>query len=349
MKCSYCYYLKEDKGPLHIDYDLLEKYIADYLSNNQGPNIYFVWHGGEPSLAGIDFFKKAVELQKKHNVHNYDIWNSLQTNGYLIDDEWVEFLRNNHFDVGLSIDGYKQLHDAQRRTAGGEKTFDRVYENGKKLIAAGINVDLLCTVTNEASKHPKEIYESLKSLNSGWIQFIPIVNYDNGKASDDSVTPEGYGRFLCDIFDLWYPDRHEVNIQLFSETMLQMTGKPANVCYLNEYCGLAMAVEKDGNVYSCDHFVRKDYLLGNIRESSMLDLVNSEKQLDFGRAKKDKLAIKCQSCPYLRLCNGGCLKDRFLKQEKGHDLSYLCEGLRMYYEHCIPGFVEFFKELRNSK
>ena len=340
LHCSYCYYLDAGarNGQFHqqrMTDQLLENYIRQYIEASPGPTVQFTWHGGEPALAGLDFYKKAVALQKKYLPQGWECWNNLQTNGLLLNDEWCEFLAENHFDVGLSIDGSQQIHDRYRKHPNGRGSFEEAAAAVRRLQAHGIQPDLLCTVTADSAKDPLAVYRGLKSLNTGWIQFIPIVRRENGKVTPDSVTPEGYGKFLCDIFDQWiYHDLGQLDIQLFAEMALVWSGGEASLCWMAPVCGRVLIVEQDGGVYSCDHFVDPQHHIGNIQEASLAQLAELPFQQQFGNAKRDKLTSQCKNCRWLSLCNGGCLKDRFAVSEEGEPgLYYLCDGLRALFAH----------------
>ncbi len=341
LRCSYCYYLDAGTrtGKPHqtrMTDEMLEEFIRGYIKASPGPNVSFVWHGGEPTLAGLPFFEKAVALQKKYLPEGFSCWNNLQTNGILLDEEWCRFLAENHFDVGLSIDGASWIHDRFRKDINGNGTYDRTVEAAKRLKAAGIRPDLLCTVTRASSEEPLAVYRALRGLDTGWIQFIPIVCRDEqGNVTPDSVTPEGYGRFLSVIFDEWLQnDLGKLDVQLFAEMATVYAGRPASLCYMAPRCGRVLIVEHDGSVYSCDHFVDGDHRIGNIAETSLGALVDSPLQKKFGGSKEEKLTAKCKRCPWLFLCRGGCLKDRFAVTEDGEEgLYYLCKGMEAFFAH----------------
>ncbi|MBE6988514.1 MAG: anaerobic sulfatase maturase [Ruminococcaceae bacterium] len=336
MNCAYCYYLEKgqfstSKKQTRMSFSLLEKLIKQTIEANEGPVVSFVWHGGEPTLAGLDFYKQVVAIEKKYLPKGWQAWNNLQTNGLIINDEWCKFLRDNRFDVGLSIDGDKLTHDKNRRDKGGNPTYDRIYKAAQKLKAYGIMPDLLCTVNAETVKNPLEVYRALRALDTGWAQFIPVVVRDeNGNIDPISVTPEAYGDFLCDVFDQWVKnDLGKLDIQLFAETAKVWAGGKAGVCHLAETCGQVLVCEEDGSIYACDHFVDNEHRLGNLMANNMAKLAHSERQIAFGNAKKDSLTDECKACPYLNVCNGGCPKDRF--GENGQ--YYLCKGLKKYFAH----------------
>ena len=341
MRCSYCYYL-----PLNISHNTLmsletaEKMVRNCIESSTGDTVSFVWHGGEPTLRGLDFYRQVVDIQKKYLPEGWQCWNNLQTNGLGLNDEWCQFLKENHFDVGLSIDGTPSRHDSNRQDASGNSTYERIKKNIALLQSYGINPDLLCTVNSETVRKPLEVYENLKNLRTGWIQFIPVVNRDpDGTIRDESVTPEEYGDFLCRIFNQWiFNDLGKVNVQLFAEIINTYAGGSPMLCWLQETCGNVPVVEADGKVYACDHFVRERYCIGTVDES-FADMLDKEEQRKFGLSKRDGLSEKCVNCRYLKLCHGGCLKDRFGEQGE----NYLCEGLLSLFrlsERIIKDLIE---------
>ena len=377
LRCCYCYYLKADEQhPIGREYlmsdEILEKFIREYIQNNPAETIPFTWHGGEPALAGLAFFKRAVELQRKYLPAGKTVWNNLQTNGTLLNDEWCAFLAENHWDVGLSIDGSAAVHDKYRRDAGGAGTFERVREACLRLKRHGVLPDLLCTVTADSAADPLAVYRGLRELDTGWIQFIPIVRWikadgsirdtaeDAGLASDraelaglrptvssqashsspvtpESVTGRMFGEFLNTIFDEWVAqDIGRIDVQLFAETCEMIAGGTPRLCTLGETCGRVLVLESDGSVYACDHFVQPEYKLGNILDRNLAELADLPEQLAFGRAKRDVLPVKCRQCPRLRLCHGGCLKDRYLPVSSSAPIHWLCEGYEMFYAHAVP-------------
>ena len=340
MCCSYCYYLHtagSSAGGRMSD-KLLERMIRSYVEAAEGPVISFTWHGGEPTLAGLQFYKDAVTLQKKYLPEGWQCWNNLQTNGLALDEQWCEFLSREHFDVSLSLDGDRQNHDRIRRDTAGSATYDRVAQNVSLLKSFGIRPDLLCTVTASAAENGKRIYRALRELDTGWMQFIPIVVRDEGgKVTDVSVSPEAYGAFLKEVFSEWiFHDLDKTEVQLFSEMALVLSGQPANLCWMRETCGDVPVVEKDGSVFSCDHFVRQEYCIGSLLESDFSELMDSPAQNRFRREKKESLPSACRTCPWLALCNGGCPKDRFSDAPGGGKRYYLCEGLQSFFSYAVP-------------
>ena len=337
QRCEYCYYLgtaetlhNAEAG--HMSDELLETFIRSYIESSPGPVVSFTWHGGEPTIAGLDFYRRAVRLQKKYLPSGWSCWNNLQTNGLLLDDEWCQFLAEEHFDVGLSMDGDAENHDLMRHDVGGHGTYERVLAAAQRLMGHGIRPDLLCTVTSFASKRPLEIYRALRALNTGWIQFIPIIRRNpDGTLTEDSVTGEQYGSFLCEIFDEWVrSDIGRLDVQLFAETALVWAGGEPSLCWMSQTCGRALIVERDGGVYSCDHFVDLKHRLGSITERSLGEYADAPEQLAFGANKHERLPAKCRSCAYLKLCGGGCPKDR---EGEPEGRNVLCSGLYQFFSH----------------
>jgi uncharacterized protein len=341
LECSYCYYLETTRlyprpHQFRMSDALLETYIRQYISASPGPVVLFVWHGGEPTLAGLDFFRHAVELQKRYLPQGWNGWNNLQTNGILLDDDWCSFLADAHFDVGLSVDGTQWLHDTYRKDLRGQGTYDRAVTAVRRLQAHGVQPDLLCVVTSAVAKEPISVYRALRDLNTGWIQFIPIVRRTpDGQVTPDSVTGEEYGNFLRTVFDEWiHHDLGKLNVQFFAEMMLVWSGATANVCWMAPTCGRVLIVEHDGGVYSCDHFVTPEHRIGELETSPLSTLVNAPIQRRFGDDKRDRLPRQCLSCSWLTVCNGGCLKDRFATAEDGEaGLNYLCSGLKNFFAY----------------
>lgn len=341
LKCNYCYYSEtghfyESPHPFRMSDALLEAYIRQYIVDSPGPVVSFVWHGGEPTLAGLDFYRLAVELQKRYLPEGWTCWNNLQTNGLLLDDAWCAFLAAAHFDVGLSIDGTQWLHDTCRTDHQGRGSYDRAVEAVHRLQAHGIQPDLLCTVTTAIAKEPIAVYQALRDLNTGWIQFIPIVRRTtDGTVTPDSVTGDAYGHFLCAIFDTWIDhDLGRLDVQLFAEMMLVWSGGTTSVCWMAPTCGRVLVIEHDGGVYACDHFVTPDHRIGELETSSLGTLVEAPVQRQFGNDKQDRLPGHCRACTWLAICNGGCPKDRFAVGEEGESkLNYLCSGFRLFFAH----------------
>ncbi|MDR0314217.1 MAG: anaerobic sulfatase maturase [Treponema sp.] len=344
LQCSYCYYRNTvyaetgTSGP-RMTNETLERFIRQYFEASPGPVVSFVWHGGEPALAGLDFYRLAVDLQKRYLPEGWTCWNSLQTNGTLLNDAWCSFLAEAHFDVGLSIDGTQWIHDQYRKDHQDRGTYQLAKDTVKRLQSHGIQPDLLCTVTAETAKEPLAVYRALRALGTGWIQFIPIVRRDNEeKLMLDSVSGVDYGNFLCSVFDEWVlHDLGQLDVQLFAETMRVWSDGSAGLCWMSPTCGRALIVEQDGGVYSCDHFVNVTHRIGDISSSHLGTLADLPVQRRFGEDKQDELCAQCRSCPWLAVCNGGCPKDRFALSEDGEPgLNHLCAGLKHFFSYIEP-------------
>lgn len=369
LDCDYCYYLSKadllgQHGHQPIDDGLLEKFIADYIAGNDATEVEFEWQGGEPTLLGIEFFQKVVDLQKKHCPRGKRALNSLQTNGTLIDERWCEFLHANRFLVGLSIDGPKALHDTYRQTKGRQPTFDRVVAAARLLRKHGVEFNTLTVINRTNAKRPLDVYRFLsREIGPRVMQFIPLVepkvfatvapyHWDPATlpvvgtsqarpgtpgsfVTDWSVDPDDFGGFLCKVFDDWYNrDRGKRFVNLFESFVAVRLGLPAQICVFHDLCGKAPLMERDGSLYSCDHFVYPEYRLGNIQEAPLVDAVFSQRQVKFGHDKSESLPKYCRSCPHLGSCWGECPRNRFVKTPDGEPgLNYLCPGLKRFFEH----------------
>ena len=341
MRCTYCYYLDKGRYSSHarqtrMRYSLLEKLIRQTIASSKGPVVSFTWHGGEPTLAGLEFYQHVVALQRKYLPQGWTAWNNLQTNGLLLTDKWCRFLKEHRFDVGLSMDGGAYVHDQNRRDGNGEGTYARVRRAVDRLQAVGIQPDLLCTVNAASLQDPLDVYRSLRELGTGWMQFIPIVvRRQDGGLTPQSVTAAGYGAFLCTVFDEWIAhDLGALDVQLFAETARVWAGGQASLCWMAPTCGRVLIAEEDGSVYACDHFVDPAHRLGNLADTPLEQMANSPQQLAFGDGKRDALTQQCRRCPWLACCNGGCPKDRFGVSEDGEAGHFLlCDGLRRFFAH----------------
>ena len=347
MHCKYCYYLEKGKFSTHLkqtrmSFTLLERLIRQTIEGNPGPVVSFTWHGGEPTIAGLDFYKKVIEFEKKYLPRGWQAWNNLQTNGLLINDSWAKFLKENSFDVGISIDGDELVHNSNRLDISGHVTYGAVRTSVYKLKKVGIQPDLLCTVNSVTVRHSLDVYKSLRELDTGWIQFVPIViRLPDGSYAPETVMPGDYGNFLCAVFDEWIKsDLGKLDVQLFAETSRILAGGKPSVCWMNKTCGRVLVVEEDGSIYSCDHFVDDEHRLGNLASSRLSTLASNQIQAIFGNSKKALLIQECKSCPYLNLCGGGCLKDRF-NEESGQ--YFLCSGMKKFFSHAVPVLNEAIK------
>lgn len=347
LNCEYCYYL--DKRNLYpaenkfkMSEKILEKYIKQYLDAVRGPIVQFGWQGGEPTLRGIDFFKKVIELQQKYLPAGWHVENSLQTNGTLLNDQWAQFLKENKFLVGISIDGPAALHNKYRKDKLGQGSFSKVLAGLEKLENYQVDYNVLTVVNDSNSQQPNEVYGFLKDLKVNFMQFIPIVELDQeGDLTSRSVKPIEYAKFLIKIFNQWITDIGEVYVQIFEEVLGVYLGRQANLCIFNSECGKGPVMEYNGDLYSCDHFVDPEYKLGNINDKSILEMMNLKKQYEFGRAKREKLNQKCLVCDYLFICNGGCPKNRIIDTGDKCKLNYLCDGYKLFFEYINP----FMKKL----
>jgi len=349
LNCTYCYYLgKKDLYPGTLKYkmsdELLEKYIIQQIEATTDDVIMFSWHGGEPTLAGLDFYKNVVRLQKILLPEGRSIINGIQTNGTLIDDEWCSFLAEENFLVGLSIDGPGKLHNLNRRTPTGSSSFELAERGFKKLLGHGLMPEILCVVNSTNSAYPLEIYNYFKSLGARYMTFLPLVIHDKNSesgASSDSVIAEDFGRFLCSIFDEWVQnDIGKIKIQIFEEAARTAFDKEHTLCIFKVDCGGVPVVEHNGDFYSCDHFADRAHFVGNITERSLTSLLDSPEQKAFGKEKSEKLPHYCQVCNVKEMCNGECPKNRFISTPGGEPgLNYLCPGYKQFFNHCRP-FVE---------
>jgi len=347
LRCDYCFFLKKEAlypgSAFRMTDEVHEAYIRQLLDAHQVPQVTIAWQGGEPTLMGLDFFRRSVELQKKFRRPGPRIENTFQTNGILLDDEWCRFFHENNFLIGLSLDGPKALHDVYRKDRGGHGTFDRVLAAARLLQAHKVEFNILCTVNAKNSRHPLEVYRFFRDeLRAHYIQFIPIVERDNetgyqeGKTvTDRSVDPDEFGRFLIAIFDEWVKkDVGTTFVLNFDGALAGWLDMAGTVCIFGPTCGLGLALEHNGDLYSCDHFVEPKHLLGNILETPLIDLVASEKQLTFGRDKKETLPRYCRDCEFLRICHGECPKNRFVETpDRDHGLNYLCGGYQAFFKH----------------
>ena len=322
---------------------LLETYIRQLIEAQPGPEVTVAWQGGEPTLMGLDFFRRSVEFLEKYRRPGSRIVNTIQTNGTLIDAEWAAFFREHDFLVGVSIDGPRELHDAYRVDKGGKPTFDAVMRGLRALRDGGVAHNVLTTVHHANESQPLEVYHFLRDdAGAQFIQFIPIVERGDaanagtdGALSQRSVDSDAWGQFLIAIFDEWVRrDVGSVFVQMFDAALAAWVGEPSPLCIFAETCGDALALEHNGDVYSCDHFVEPAHLLGNIERDSLIELVSSEKQRGFGDAKRDTLPQYCRECDVRFACHGECPKNRFITTPDGQPgLNYLCAGYKSFFHH----------------
>ena len=360
LDCKYCFYLEKESLYPNVDKwampaDVLESYIRQYIEAHDTPMVNFAWQGGEPTLLGVDYFRKLVEIQKRY-ANGKQIQNAFQTNGVLLNDAWAELFKESGFLIGLSIDGPRALHDTYRVDKGGQPTFDKVMRGMEVLKRHGIEFNTLTTVHRGNADQPLEVYRFLRDNGSGFMQFIPIVEriaghttaeglqlispkfHDPARVAPWSVEPKQFGRFLCAIFDEWVrKDVGRVFVQLFDVSLEMWAGLEASLCVFRRQCGAALAIEHCGDLYSCDHFVYPENRLGNIMELPLETLVNSDQQRGFGEAKETTLPKYCRECDVRFACNGECPKHRFLTTPDGEPgLNYLCAGYKMFFRHIDP-------------
>ncbi len=371
LACDYCYYLEkerlyDDSSVEKMDDRMLDLFTKQYLEAQTQQEVLFTWHGGEPLLQPIAFYKKALMYQRKYG-RGYSISNCIQTNGTLINDEWCRFLKDNHFLVGVSIDGTAEMHDRYRRNRNGRESHDRVLRGIELMRHHGVEFNIMAVVNNRNADYPIEFYRYLKQLGSPFIQFAPIVerlHHGNTKLllalpDDDgtpslapfSVTPQQWGAFLCKLFDEWIKeDVGKVYIQLFDATLANWMGVAPGICTLSKTCGHAAVMEMNGDVYACDHYVFPDYKIGNIRTKTVTEMMLDPRQRNFGTDKRDSLPLQCKKCKWLFACNGECPKNRFVTTNEGEPgLNYLCEGYSMFFSYTAP-YMEFMcGELKNQR
>ena len=363
LGCKYCFFLSKKNlypnSSFRMSDELLETYTRQYIEAQQIPQATFAWQGGEPTLMGLDFFKRSIQYQQKYRRPKMIIQNTMQTNGTLLDDDWCEFFHENNFLIGLSLDGPRELHDPYRVDKTGKPTFDRVMKAARLLREHKVDYNILTTVHAANADHPLEVYRFLRdNVKASFIQFIPIVERDNdtgyqegNTVTDRSVKADQYGRFLISIFDEWVKrDVGKTYVQIFDVALAAWAGFPPGICAFSETCGSALAMEHNGDMYSCDHFVEPKYLLGNINDRHMAELAASKKQRKFGRDKLDCLPEYCRKCEVKFACNGECPKNRFIDTPDGKaGLNYLCAGYREFFRH-IDGPMRFMAyELRQGR
>jgi uncharacterized protein len=346
LDCQYCYYLTKarlypETRSFRMPDDLLEEYIVQQISAAPGNEVLFSWHGGEPTMLGLDFFRRVVELQRRHCPAGQHVANGIQTNGVLLTEAWCRFLAAEQFGVGLSLDGPRELHDAYRATKDHRTTHRQVMQGYRLLRQHGIPVDLLCVVHAQNVRRPLEVYHFFKEIGAQYLSFIPLVEPQTGSpggVSGRTVPAEAFGEFLCTIFDEWV--RHDVGriiVQIFEEAARPAYGLRHSLCVFRPTCGDVPVVEHNGDFYQCDHFVTPERRLGNIRETPLAELLESPAQEAFGRAKQEGLPRCCQACDVRTMCNGGCPKDRILQAPDGEPgLNWLCAGYRRFFLHCRP-------------
>jgi serine-type anaerobic sulfatase-maturating enzyme len=385
LDCKYCFYLSKETlpngpGAGQMSDETLELFIRQYIQGVTGPEVVFSWQGGEPTLRGIDFFRRVVALQKEYAKPGQRIENDLQTNGVLLNEDWAAFLKENRFLVGLSIDGPRELHDKFRVNKGGAPTFDKVIAAANLLRKAGVRFNTLTCVHRFNASRPLDVYRFLRNeLDSTYIQFIPIVqardfetaapqardlmqlpivgtpearpDHPNSVVTDWSVDPDQYGYFLSRVFDEWTrKDLGKVLVNHFETLVAQHMGLPSQLCIYNEFCGKGVAIEHDGSVYACDHYVYPEYRLGTLCEKPIDQMVFSPTQVKFGYAKSETLPRYCRECVFKRDCWGECPKNRLIRTPDGEPgLNYLCSGLRRFFKHALPEIERIAASIRRPE
>ena len=365
LACKYCYYLEKNKlyptAQRHLMSDeMLEQFTREYIEAQTMNQVLFTWHGGEPLLRSIDFYRKALSLQQKY-AGGRRIDNVIQTNGTLLTDEWCEFFAQNHWLVGISIDGPQPYHDHYRLTAAGKPSWQKVMQGIKLLKKHGVEWNAMAVVNAYNVNHPLEFYRFFKQNGCQFLQFTPIVErqtrHEDGRTlasladkneiplSEASVTPEQWGYFLCAIFDEWVrKDVGKIFVEIFDCTLANWMGVSPGICAYSKECGHAGVMEHNGDVYSCDHFVFPEYKLGNIRDHSLIDMLYGEQQQEFSRLKHSSLPRQCKECDMEFACHGECPKNRFMKDKYGDSgLNYLCPGYYHYYQHVAP-YMDYMKQ-----
>jgi len=359
LACRYCFYLEKAglypaAGRFRMSDAVLERFVRDYIESQDTPEIQFAWQGGEPTLLGVDFFRRVVELQRRFCPPGRKVANAFQTNGTLLDDEWGQFLKEHGFLVGISVDGPADMHDHWRVDRGGHPTHGKVMHGIAVLKRHGVEFNTLTVVHGHNAKRPREVYDFLRRHGSGFMQFIPLVERASGgeglappptldssakaPVTRWSVDPGDYGEFLCAIFDEWVRrDVGKVFVQLFDVALGVWMNLPASLCVFGETCGAALVVEHNGDVYACDHYVYPDWKLGNLLATPLTALAGSTRQIAFGDAKRDGLPGQCRSCDVGFACRGECPKHRFTRSESGEPgLNYLCPAYRRFFRHADP-------------
>ncbi len=365
LACKYCYYLEKNKlyptAQRHLMSDeMLEQFTREYIEAQTMNQVLFTWHGGEPLLRSIDFYRKALSLQQKY-AGGRRIDNVIQTNGTLLTDEWCEFFAQNHWLVGISIDGPQPDHDHYRLTAAGKPSWKKVMQGIKLLKKHGVEWNAMAVVNAYNANHPLEFYRFFKENGCQFLQFTPIVErltrHEDGRTlasladkdeislSEASVAPEQWGYFLCAIFDEWVrKDVGKIFVEIFDCTLANWMGISPGICAYSKECGHAGVMEHNGDVYSCDHFVFPEYKLGNIRDLSLIDMLYGEQQQEFSRLKHSSLPRQCKECDMKFACHGECPKNRFMKDKYGDSgLNYLCPGYYHYYQHVAP-YMDYMKQ-----
>lgn len=344
--CDYCYYL--DKGPEagsgappRMTEDLLESYVRQHFEASPDEVVRFSWHGGEPTILGLDYFRRVIEIERRLSPPGRTIANGIQTNGTLLDDEWGEFLAAEGFSVGLSLDGPREIHDRHRRSRDGKPSFDGALRGYEVLRRHGVPTDILCVVSAANAPRPLEVYRFFRRIGASFVTFLPLVEKRPGSANDvtdSSVSAEAWGEFLCAVFDEWVErDIGRIKVQIVEEAARTAFGQEHSFCLFRPVCGDIPVLERTGDVFSCDHYVDAAHALGDITTTPLADLLESPKQRTFGLAKRDALPCVCRACDVLEMCNGECPKNRFAISPDGEPgLNHLCAGYKRFFTHVRP-------------
>jgi uncharacterized protein len=373
LNCTYCYYLEKEKlysetGNFKMSEELLENFTKQFIESQEVPTVTFTWQGGEPTLLGIEYFQRAVEFQQKYKGSK-KIENSFQTNGTRLSEDWCRFFKKNNFLVGISIDGPELLHDKYRKSKTGKSTHQEVMHGIKLLKRFRVDFNTLSVINEANVTKPLEVYRFLKKIGSGFIQFIPIVERrsettpndgltlvspkfeDAAQLTEWSIRARQFGKFMITIFDEWVRnDVGKVFVQLFDVTLANWVGAPPGLCVFAETCGEAAVMEHNGDLYSCDHFVYPENLLGNIKDTSMSEMMASGRQIQFGKDKRDTLPRQCLLCEVRFACHGGCPKSRIAVTSDGQTgLNWLCEGYKAFFEHVKPYMDFMANELAHER
>jgi len=365
LRCDYCFFLEKSElypgSDFRMTDEVMEAFTRQTIAAQQVPFVTLAWQGGEPTLMGLDFFRRALEVERDALPPGWNVERTIQTNGTLLDDEWAEFLARNNILVGLSLDGPRELHDVYRHDGAGRSVFDSVEAAARLLQKHGAEFNVLCTINAANSLHPLEVYRYFRDeLGARYLQFIPIVEVESrptaslpGTATSRSVSPLAYGEFLSAIFDEWVRnDVGEMFVQFFDGVLAAYLRGDSSLCVLRPTCGEGVALEHNGDVYSCDHFVDAPHLLGNIMETPIGELVRSDQQRAFGEAKRDTLPGYCRACDFVFACNGECPKNRILLTPDGEPgLNWLCEGLTYFFAHSdrrMKMLAELLREGRDA-
>ena len=364
LACAYCYYLEKanlykDTSKHVMSDELLEKFICEYIGSQTMHEVLFTWHGGETLMRPLNFYRKVVELQRRY-AGGHAIDNCIQTNGTLLTDEWCEFFKEHNWLVGVSIDGPQEFHDEYRKNRLGRPSFAKVMQGIRLLNKHGVEWNAMAVVNDYNADYPLEFYHFFKEIGCRYIQFAPIVErlskHEDGRylatplqpgeqLAEFSVSPEQWGNFLCTLFDEWVRnDVGQIFIQLFDSTLANWVGEQPGVCSMAKTCGHAGVMEFNGDVYACDHYVFPEFKLGNIYQQTLVEMMYSERQMEFGQMKQKSLPAQCRACEFLFACNGECPKNRFATTASGEPgLNYLCKGYHRFFKHVAP-YMDYMKK-----